>query len=480
MGLFRRLAVVAFVCLYCFSLTAMQSAEGQAPGGESTAAGRAAASRGVAAQPRVVRFSGTLADGDNAPRRGVVGLTFSLYSEPQGGAPVWVETQNVNLDETGRYTALLGAFSGEGMPIGLFAHGEARWLGVRIVEDGAAEQGRIQLVSVPYALAAADAQSLGGRPVTDFQLTRAAATADGNESAPGLVDSAALNNGATNGTANYLSKFESATTLVNSAFVEVGGRLGLGTVTPNFQMDIQNVDATAAGANLFRIQSPSVNGATMRFISTAANGRHWGFGSNFILGNGEFGIYDYTAGANRLFIDSAGRVGLGTNSPEFGLDIRNSDASAAGAALMRLQTPSVNGALIRFISTSANGHDYGFGSNFILGTGEFGVYDYTANTSRLMIAGSGNVGIGTSSPSQKLQVAGTVYSSTGGFRFPDGSTQTTAAVCSTNCTGTISPVTAGAGLTGGGTTGSVALAANLTASGGDSGAATTVARGDHL
>ncbi|MVN74759.1 hypothetical protein GO988_00300 [Hymenobacter sp. HMF4947] len=38
----------------------------------------------------------------------------------------------------------------------------------------------------------------------------------------------------------------------------------------------------------------------------------------------------------------------------------------------------------------------------------------------------GNVGIGTSSPTQLQEVAGQVFSSTGGFRFPDNSVQTTA------------------------------------------------------
>ncbi|GAA4386872.1 hypothetical protein GCM10023186_31960 [Hymenobacter koreensis] len=37
------------------------------------------------------------------------------------------------------------------------------------------------------------------------------------------------------------------------------------------------------------------------------------------------------------------------------------------------------------------------------------------------------VGIGTSSPTQALEVAGQVFSNTGGFRFPDNSVQTTAA-----------------------------------------------------
>lgn len=38
-----------------------------------------------------------------------------------------------------------------------------------------------------------------------------------------------------------------------------------------------------------------------------------------------------------------------------------------------------------------------------------------------------NVGIGTASPGQKLTVAGTVESTTGGFKFPDGTTQASAA-----------------------------------------------------
>jgi hypothetical protein len=39
----------------------------------------------------------------------------------------------------------------------------------------------------------------------------------------------------------------------------------------------------------------------------------------------------------------------------------------------------------------------------------------------------GNVGIGTTTPGQKLSVAGVVESTTGGFRFPDGTVQTSAA-----------------------------------------------------
>ena len=44
----------------------------------------------------------------------------------------------------------------------------------------------------------------------------------------------------------------------------------------------------------------------------------------------------------------------------------------------------------------------------------------------LRITQAGNVGIGTTSPNEKLSVAGTIESASGGFKFPDGSIQTTA------------------------------------------------------
>jgi hypothetical protein len=46
---------------------------------------------------------------------------------------------------------------------------------------------------------------------------------------------------------------------------------------------------------------------------------------------------------------------------------------------------------------------------------------------RFLVKENGNVGIGTNTPTSKLSVQGTVESTTGGFKFPDGSVQSTAA-----------------------------------------------------
>src|SRR5689334_13724456 len=66
--------------------------------------------------PRLVRFGGTLKDVGGNPRTGTIGILFSIYSQADGGTPLWQETQNVHADDQGRYDVLLGANSRKGLP----------------------------------------------------------------------------------------------------------------------------------------------------------------------------------------------------------------------------------------------------------------------------------------------------------------------------------------------------------------------------
>jgi hypothetical protein len=128
------------------------------------------------AVPRLVNFNGKTTDAQGKPMAGIAGATFSIYKDQYQGAPLWMETQNIQADAKGNYTVQLGANSPAGLPLELFMAGEARWLGVRI--GGGEEQSRLLLLSVPYALKAADAETLGGKPLSAFQLAPQSGSGD--------------------------------------------------------------------------------------------------------------------------------------------------------------------------------------------------------------------------------------------------------------------------------------------------------------
>src|SRR5208282_5881446 len=149
-------AVTLFLVLGWVSVVWAQSAPAAAAAGTASTA-----------VPRLVKFSGSVKDADGKPRTGVTGITFALYKDQAGGAALWLETQNVAADAQGQYVVLLGSTAAAGIPMDAFSANEARWLGVQ--PEGQAEQ-RVLLVSVPYALKAADAETLGGMPASSFVL----------------------------------------------------------------------------------------------------------------------------------------------------------------------------------------------------------------------------------------------------------------------------------------------------------------------
>ena len=57
--------------------------------------------------PHLIRFGGNLVDIEGKPLSGTLGVTFSIYKDQTGGAPLWMEVQNVKSDTKGHYVALL-------------------------------------------------------------------------------------------------------------------------------------------------------------------------------------------------------------------------------------------------------------------------------------------------------------------------------------------------------------------------------------
>jgi hypothetical protein len=69
--------------------------------------------------PPLVQFNGVIEN--PAGLTGPQSVTFALYKDQSGGAPLWQETQNVTIESNGYFTVLLGAGTPGGIPVQLFA-----------------------------------------------------------------------------------------------------------------------------------------------------------------------------------------------------------------------------------------------------------------------------------------------------------------------------------------------------------------------
>lgn len=213
--------------------------------------------------PRIVNYSGVARDTLGKPVSGVIGATFAIYANQEGGSPLWIETQNVNASASGSFTVMLGSTASTGLPGDLFSAGQARWLGITF--NGETEQPRVALVSVPYAMQAGDAMTLNGLPASTFAL--AASAASPSSSAPGAsARGASTNSGLPplggSGTADFVPLWTDSTgDLGNSALFQAGSgasvRIGVNTTTPGATLDIK-------GTELVRgiLQLPSLGTAT--------------------------------------------------------------------------------------------------------------------------------------------------------------------------------------------------------------------------
>jgi hypothetical protein len=88
--------------------------------------------------------------------------------------------------------------------------------------------------------------------------------------------------------------------------------------------------------------------------------------------------------------------------------------------------PTFDAPTVPFLVEST-GHVANLNADLLDGMDSSAFLSWTSAGAHLHNNNAGNVGIGTSTPAQKLAVAGTIQSTSGGFMFPDGTVQSTAA-----------------------------------------------------
>ena len=211
------------------------------------------------------------------------------------------------------------------------------------------------------------------------------------------------------------------------------GKVGIGTATPDTRLDLNGgtISMGALGAaGEIRFRTTFANNASGGSGLTAAD--HDGANVDGLNIYGHDGVSIFTHQTERVTVQYGGNVGIGTTGPANKLELGSGsmsfyygDVSGYGtnAQLGRISAQGDNyhgssatnsSSEIRFLTGSANYYkgQIAFYTNNV---------DSTAGAAveRMRIKEDGNVGIGTTSPGAKLEVAGVVSAATGatgGFR----------------------------------------------------------------
>ncbi|MEX2514736.1 MAG: immunoglobulin-like domain-containing protein [Candidatus Paceibacterota bacterium] len=215
--------------------------------------------------------------------------------------------------------------------------------------------------------------------------------------------------------------------------VDAAGQVGIGTSTPIVSLDINHTDAVRLPVGT-SAQRPSGESGYIRYNSDTA--QFEGFYAGAWQGLG--GVIDvdqdtyitaeestdddhlrfYTAGSEQMTITAAGDVGIGTDNPAERLEVAGSGGTRflvsddTGYAAFRLDAASGETSALDFAQAGTN--IWGLGMKQQSGNDDFWIWDApSGDTPRFVIdAVSGDVGIGTTSPANTLDVDGGIDADT--------------------------------------------------------------------
>jgi hypothetical protein len=214
--------------------------------------------------------------------------------------------------------------------------------------------------------------------------------------------------GLSGGTVNYIPLWTGASSLSSSVIFQSSGNVGINKTTPTSTLDVNGLLTTSGSTGISHGIRMARAGwtSTFRLGAVSASGddfwitNNWNPSTNaaddaspgYITLAPKNELRTVIGGTRMVTVTNIG-VGIGTATPATQLHV---SSSGGNTAEIRLQ--AADG---RSYSIGSTGTGYGSTNNLIF-------YDITVGAERLRINSSGQVGIGTPTPSATLHVSGTM------------------------------------------------------------------------
>ena len=190
--------------------------------------------------------------------------------------------------------------------------------------------------------------------------------------------------------------------------IDSSGNVGIGTSSPSSPLEVVGGAPLASGFTQSRSGHPTfgiTNGGTdsIYFHLAPSGGSHQTFMQVRDDGTDVDSIAFSTSGTEAMRIDSSGRVGIGTSSPDQNLHV--SDTSSNAYIKIISNDSNTAGILLGDQNSGLQGKIY------YVNSGDYMRFD-TNGSERIRIDSSGNVGIGTTSPTGRFTVKQTAFGAT--------------------------------------------------------------------